>query len=147
MLRVLIVASLLVLVSATSVQADSSAAREEGVTVQIRFGARVGSGVGSAQAFVQPAVRTTMPSVAMYRMINGVAQVQQRSDGRHGMLGLVAMGGDQPALALPVSDSVSLGVGYEYLRREDIHLEVAETGSLSEAYSTHNLTVRAHWKF
>jgi opacity protein-like surface antigen len=40
-----------------------------------------------------------------------------------------------------------VGLGYEYLRREDVHLEVAETGSLHEEYSTHNVMLRARWKF
>ena len=45
MLRILIVATLLLLVSATSVQAGSSVDQDESATVQVQLGARAG-GVG-----------------------------------------------------------------------------------------------------
>lgn len=140
MLRILIVATVLFLVSATSVRADSAAVSREGT---IHF--QIGAGVG-AQAFLQPAVRASMPSAAMHRTINGVVQAQRTADGRNGMLALFNRGG-KPGLALPVSESVSLGLRYQYLRREDIRLEVAETGSLDEDYSSHNLVLRARWQF
>lgn len=146
MLRILIVAALLFLVSATSVRADSmaaaGAASDEGITVHLRIGARVG-----AQAFLQPAVRASMPTAVMHRTINGVVQARRTADGRNAMLALFTVGGEKPGLALPVSESVSLGLRYQYLRREDIRLEVAETGSLDEEYSSHNLVVRARWQF
>jgi hypothetical protein len=142
MLRVLIVATLLFLVSATSVQAGSSVAPGENATVQLQIGAQVG-----AQAFLQPAVRARIPTVAMLRTINGVAQAQQAADGRNAMLPLFDLGGGKSGLALPVSDSVSLGVRYQYLRREDIRLEVAKAGSLDEGYSSHKFVLRARWQF
>jgi hypothetical protein len=142
MLRILIVATLLFLVSATSVQAGSPVAPGERVTVQLWIGARAG-----AQAVLQPAVRARMPTVATLRTINGVAQAHRASDGRSAMLALFDLGGGKPGLALPVSDSVSLGLRYQYLRREDVRLEVAETGSLDEAYSSHKLVLRARWRF
>ncbi len=141
MLRILIVATLLFLGSATSARPDSSAAPGEGATVKLQLGARVG-----AQAFVQPAVRASMPSSAMQRSINGVAR-SQAADGRNGVLALFGLGGGRPGLAVPVSDTVSLGLRYQYLEREDIALEVAETGALDEGYSSHNVVVRARWQF
>jgi hypothetical protein len=141
MLRILIVATLIFLGSATSVRAESAAAAER-VTVKLQLGARVG-----AQAVVQPAVRASMPSPAMQRSINGVARSQQAADGRNGVLALFGLGGGRPGLAVPVSDSVSLGLGYKYLEREDIALEVAETGALDDGYSSHNVVVRARWQF
>jgi hypothetical protein len=142
MLRILIVATLLFLGSATSARPDSTAAPAERATVKLQLGARVG-----AQAVVQPAVRASMPSPAMQRSINGVARVQQAVDGRNGVLALFGLGGGRPGLAVPVSDSVSLGLRYQYLEREDIALEVAETGALDEAYSSHNVVLRARWQF
>jgi hypothetical protein len=139
MLRILIVATLLFLVSATSVQAESSVAPEESATIQLQIGARVG-----AQAFLQPSVRARMPSVAMHRMINGVAR--RPADGGSAMLALFSLNG-KPGLAVPVSDSVSLGLRYQYLRRDDIRVEVAKPGSLDEGYSSHKLVLRARWQF
>jgi hypothetical protein len=146
MLRILIVATLLLLASATNVRADSmaasGAAAGEGVTVHLEIGARVG-----VQAFLQPAVRASMPTAAMYRTINGVVQAQRTADGRNAMLALFNRGSGKPGLALPVSESVSLGLRYQYLRPEDIRREIAETASLNEEYSSHNLVLRARWHF
>jgi hypothetical protein len=141
MLRILIVATLLFLVSATSVQADSSVAPGQVSTIQLRIGARAG-----AQAVLQPAVRARLPTVAMHRTINGVAQAQRAADG-NAVLALFGPGGRRPALALPVSESVSLGLRYQYLRREDFRRVVAETVSLDDGYSSHNVVVRARWQF
>jgi hypothetical protein len=142
MLRILIVATLLLLGSATSAPAESSAAPAERATVKLQLGARVG-----AHAFVQPAVRASIPTLAMHRSINGVSAAQQAADGRNGMLALFGLGGDKPGLAVPVSNSVSLGLRYRYLEREDVRLEVAETGALDEGYSSHNVMLRARWRF
>jgi hypothetical protein len=141
MLRILIVATLLLLVSATSVQAGSSVEQDESATVQFQIGARAG-----ALAFLQPALRARMAAVATHRTINGVARAPQATDARNGMLGLFGSSG-KPGLALPVSDSVSLGLRYQYLRREDIRLEAAKAGSLDEGYSSHKLVLRARWQF
>jgi opacity protein-like surface antigen len=141
MLRILIVATLLLLVSATSVQAGSSVERDESATVQFQIGARAG-----ALAFLQPALRARMAAVATHRTINGLAQARQAADGRNAAPGTFSLGG-KPGLALPVSDSVSLGLRYQYLRREDIRLEAAKAGSLDEGYSSHKLVLRARWQF
>jgi opacity protein-like surface antigen len=146
MLRILIVATLLFLVSATGAQADATAASGavpgEGIAVQLQIGARVG-----AQAFLQPVVRASMPSAAMHRSINGAVQAHRTADGRNAMLALFHVRGDKPGLALPVSESISLGLRYQYLRREDIRRAIAETAPLDEQYSSHNLVLRARWQF
>jgi len=148
MLRILIVATLLFLVSATGAQADATAASGavpgEGIAVQLQIGARVGVG---AQAFLQPVVRASMPSAAMHRSINGAVQAHRTADGRNAMLALFHVRGDKPGLALPVSESISLGLRYQYLRREDIRRAIAETAPLDEQYSSHNLVLRARWQF
>lgn len=149
MLRILIVATLLFLISAASAWADapaaagaSGAASGEGITVQLEIGARAG-----AQAFLQPAVRAVMPTAAMQRTINGLVQAQRAADGRNAMLTLLSFGGDKPGLGLPVSETVSLGLRYQYLRPEDIRRDVAETASLDEEYTSHTLVLRARWHF
>jgi hypothetical protein len=146
MLRILIVASLIPLVSATSVRADqaaaSGAAAGEGLTVQLQIGARAG-----AQAIAQPALRASMAAAAIHRTINGVVEAQRTADGRNAMLGLFNSVGNKPGLALPVSESVSVGLRYQYLRPEDIRRDVAETASLDDGYSSHNVVLRARWRF
>jgi hypothetical protein len=142
MLRILIVATLLLLVSATSVQAGSSVEQDESATVQFQIGARAG-----ALAFLQPTLRARMAALATHRTINGLPQARRAADGRNAMPGLFNLGSGKPGLALPVSDSVSLGLRYQYLRREDLRLEVAKTGSLDEGYSNHKLVLRARWQF
>jgi opacity protein-like surface antigen len=146
MLRILIVATLLFLVSATSAQADAIAASGavpgEGIAVQLQIGARVG-----AQAFLQPVVRASMATAAMHRSINGAVQAHRTADGRNAMLALFHLRRDKPGLALLVSESVSLGLRYQYLRPEDIRRAVAETAQLDEQYTSHNLVLRARWQF
>jgi hypothetical protein len=142
MLRILSVATLILLVSATGVRADSAAVSGRGIAVQLQLGARVG-----AQAFAQPAVRASMAVAGMHRTINGVVQAQRTADGRNAMLGLFNRAGGKPGLALPVSESVSLGLRYQYLRPEDIRRGMAETASLDDGYSSHNLVLRARWQF
>jgi len=145
MLRILIVATVLLLVSATGARADSAAASGaaagEGIAIQLLIGARVG-----AQAFLQPAIRASMPTAAMHRTINGVVEAQRTADGRNAMYTLFSRS-DKPGLALPVSESVSLGLRYQYLRPEDIRRNMAETASLDDGYSSHNLVLRARWQF
>jgi hypothetical protein len=63
------------------------------------------------------------------------------------MLALFHLRSDKPGLALLVSESVSLGLRYQYLRREDIRRAIAETAPLDEQYSSHNLVLRARWQF
>jgi opacity protein-like surface antigen len=137
MMRFLI-AAMLILVPVASAVGDEG--RDEGVSIQLRIGPRV----TTVQAFA-PAATGHLAGGAMQRSINGVAAAAHTAASDPGILAGLNVGDD--GLALPVSDTVSLGLGYEYLRREDIRLEVAETGSLNEEYSTHNVVLRAHWKF
>jgi hypothetical protein len=83
----------------------------------------------------------------MHDSINGGARPDRAPRSRPGVLALFDLGGEKRGLAVPVTESVSLGLGYRYLRREDLHLEVAETGSVDEEYSSHNVVLRARWQF
>ena len=146
MLRILIVATLLFLISAASAWADaptaagaSEPASGEGIAVQLEIGTRLG-----AHAFLQPAAaRASMPTAAMQRTINGVVRAQRAADSRNAMLPLtqfrrrqargwpagVRNGLAPPALSVPAP--------------EDIRRDVAETGSLDDEYTSHNLVLRA----
>jgi opacity protein-like surface antigen len=139
MLRILIVATLLLLVSATSVQAGSSVDQDESATVQLRIGARAG-----ALAFLQPALRARLAALATLRTIND-ARASRATDGNAGLGRFGSTG--KPGLALPLSDSVSLGLRYQYLRQEDLRLEVAKTGALDDDYSSHKFVLGARWQF
>jgi opacity protein-like surface antigen len=138
MLRILMTATALLLFSATSAGAADES--QTGSGAQLRIGMRLGGG----SPVMRPASHARTPSRIMQRTINGVALAAPDDDG--GMLGFFDLG-DESEVAVAVSDSVSVGVGYEYLRREDIHLEVAEAASLREEYSSHNVVLRARWKF
>jgi hypothetical protein len=140
MLRVLILATLLLLVSATGVNAQDAPDAHD--TLQLRIGARV----SGALAFVQSTVRAAIPTTAMHQSINGARPDHEPRD-EPGMLALFGLGGEKRGLAVPVTDSVSLGLGYRYLRQEDLPLEVAETGALDEGYQSHKVVLRARWQF
>jgi len=105
--------------------------------------------VGGALAFAQPSLRATV------------------SDGRASTPGdlypLLTLRGDRPAvrrlprwldlngstpgLAYPVTDTLSLGLDYRYLRSEDLVFKVAKTGSLDSDYQSHNVLLQARWDF
>lgn len=141
MLRILILATLLLLVSATGVEAQDGAEPHD--ATQLRIGARV----GGALAFVQSAVRATLPSRAMDQTINGTTRAERAAGGAPGTLAMFDLGGEKRGVAVPVTDSMSLGVGYRYLRSEDLHFEAAEAGSLDEGYESHKVVLRARWQF
>lgn len=48
-------------------------------------------------------------------------------------------------LALPVTERLFVGLGYRRVQGEDLWREFAETGSVD--YDSHQLLVRAHWRF
>jgi hypothetical protein len=54
-------------------------------------------------------------------------------------------GQGRSALALPLTDRLALGVGYRRVRGEDLWLEFAEIGGMD--YESHNVVLRAHWRF
>lgn len=141
MLRITILTTLLLLVSGTGAHAGS--ALDVGGQAE-RLG--IGAQIGGAQAFGRTTVRASLPSSAMLRTINGVRADRAPHDGGS-MMALLEVDREKRAVALPVTDSVSLGVGYQYLRQEDLRLEVAETASLDDGYSTHNVVLRARWQF
>lgn len=65
---------------------------------------------------------------------------------RGGILGMLA-DGREGALAVPISRDVSFGFGYEYVTPEDLAFELAATGSLTADYESHEVMIRAAWRF
>ena len=57
------------------------------------------------------------------------------------------LNGSTPGLAYPVTDTLSLGLDYRYLRSEDLVFKVAKTGSLDSDYQSHNVLLQARWDF
>jgi hypothetical protein len=57
------------------------------------------------------------------------------------------LGDTQPSLALPVTESISLGLGYSFQRSEDLVFKVARVGALKADYQNHKVLLRAQWEF
>lgn len=49
------------------------------------------------------------------------------------------------ALALPLTDRLTVGFGYQRVLGEDLWREFAEIGAMD--YESHNVLLRAHWRF
>jgi len=47
--------------------------------------------------------------------------------------------------AVPLSERFSLGIGYNHVEGEDLWREFAEAGSVD--YDSHNILLRAYWRF
>ena len=102
--------------------------------------------IGGSLAFAQPLLRgTARPRFAVVQPLafgGESAAVRPSGLGRW-----LALSGTSSSLAYPVSESLSLGLGYSFLRSEDLVFNVAETGSLDSDYQSHNLLFQAHWEF
>jgi hypothetical protein len=106
--------------------------------------------IGGALAFAQPSLRAAVsgaprPQPALVRplALGGRSSAVRPS----GLARWLELNGTQSTLAYPVTDSLSLGLGYSYLRSEDLVFKVAKTGSLDSNYQSHNLLFQAHWEF
>ena len=53
----------------------------------------------------------------------------------------------QSVFSVPVSERVSFGFGYEYVTPEDLAFELAESGALASDYESHQVMIRARWRF
>ncbi|HSA80055.1 MAG TPA: hypothetical protein VLE23_04485 [Geminicoccaceae bacterium] len=106
--------------------------------------------VGGALALAQPWLRATVsgaprPGQALAHPLafGGEGPAVRPS----GLARWLETSGTKTSLAYPVTDSLSLGLGYRYLRSEDLVFKVAKTGSLDSNYQSHNLLLQAHWEF
>ncbi len=48
-------------------------------------------------------------------------------------------------LALPLTERLAVGLGYRHVRGEDLWREFTDIGSME--YDSHNVLLRAHWRF
>jgi hypothetical protein len=106
--------------------------------------------VGGALALAQPWLRaavggTSQPgrAVAHPLAFGGEGPAVRPS----GLARWLDLNGSNPTLAYPVTDRLSLGLGYRFLRSEDLVFKVAKTGSLDSNYQSHNVLLQAHWEF
>jgi hypothetical protein len=100
---------------------------------------------GGALAFAQPSLRAAVGPGPGYPILapGRVRPLARRS----GLARWLDLDGSEPALAYPVTETLSLGLGYRFLRSEDLVFKVAKTGSLDSDYQSHNLLLQAHWEF
>jgi hypothetical protein len=102
---------------------------------------------GGALAFAQPSLRAAVvggPGSGYPILAPGRVRPLAR---RSGLARWLDLDGSEPALAYPVTETLSLGLGYRFLRSEDLVFKVAKTGSLDSDYQSHNLLFQAHWEF
>jgi hypothetical protein len=105
---------------------------------------------GGALAFAQPSLRAAVagrvgaPGSGYPILAPGRVRPLAR---RSGLARWLDLDGSEPALAYPVTETLSLGLGYRFLRSEDLVFKVAKTGSLDSDYRSHNLLLQAHWEF
>jgi hypothetical protein len=106
---------------------------------------------GGALAFAQPSLRAAVAAGRLGGPRSGdpiVAPGRVRPLARRsGLARWLDLDGSEPALAYPVTETLSLGLGYRFLRSEDLVFKVAKTGSLDSDYQSHNLLLQAHWEF
>ena len=106
--------------------------------------------IGGALAFAQPSLRAAVPGAARARALYVYPLAFRGADPAlrpSGMARWLELNSSQPNLAYSVTDSLSLGLGYRFLRSEDLVFKVAKTGSLDSDYQSHNVLFQAHWEF
>ena len=154
MLRVVGLA-LLVLVGATPAAANDGRPGETSAA-GARYGTTAPAGAGSFAQAVRPPVQpqgvwTTAPSLlpgtgsASARGLPGspmAAPATLAPERRDGGSWLVP---DNSGLKLPMTERLSVGVGYRHLEGEDLWHRHAEAGSVD--YDSHDFILRAHWRF
>lgn len=102
--------------------------------------------VGDALALTQSSLRARLARNGNRRDLAPPLPAGQEAR-RPGTMRWLNLSGSNPALAYPVTESLSLGLRYSYQRSEDLVFKVAKTGSLQDDYQSHNLLLRAQWEF
>ena len=109
--------------------------------------------VGGALALAQPALRATLPAAVTGRRpidaFRTLALTPAASPTAWwgGAMPWLELRGARPTFVLPLTDSLSLGLAYRYVRVEDLDFKAAKTGLLSPDYQSHNVVLRARWEF
>ena len=142
MLRVVGLA-LLVLVGATPAAANDGRPGETSAAAA-RYGTTAPAGAGSFAQAVRPPVQqgvwTTAPS-----LLPGTGSASARGLPGSPMAAPATLVPDNSGLKLPMTERLSVGVGYRHLEGEDLWHRHAEAGSVD--YDSHDFILRAHWRF
>jgi hypothetical protein len=110
--------------------------------------------VGGALALAQPALRATVPVPAVtgrrpadaFRTL-ALTPAASPTTWWGGAMPWLELRGARPTFVLPLTDSLSLGLAYRYVRVEDLDFKAAKTGLLAPDYQSHNVLLRARWEF
>lgn len=135
---------------ATALQQSAAKAGPRSRSLNLRTGL-VQLQFGGALAFAQPWLRAAVADARLggpadsHPLLapDSVRPLARRS----GLARWLDLSGSEPALAYPVTETLSLGLGYRFLRSEDLVFKVAKTGSLDSDYQSHNVLFQAHWEF
>jgi hypothetical protein len=153
MLRMLALAVLLMTISATAVHGTESAApaaSSSATPVPQPDAGSIDLRVPSVLAWAQPSLRGAVSSGNKHRQVAAAAGARQPAAPTRGVLG--GLGGlagdrDRAALAYPLSDRLSLDLGYRFLDVEDLIVRRGEPGTVGPTYSSHHLVLHARWRF
>jgi hypothetical protein len=153
MLRTLALAVLLTSISATAAHGAGSAALAapgRPAAASEQNVAPIDLHVPSALAWVQPSLRGAVSRGSKGRQAAAAAGARQPVTQRRGVLGQLgrlASDRDRAALAYPLSDRLSLDLGYRFLEAEDMVVRRVEPGTVAPTYSSHHLVLHARWRF
>lgn len=125
---------------------QSAAVTGKGIRAPRTVGETLQLQVGDALALTQSSLRARLARNGNRRDLGPPLPAGQEAR-RPGTMRWLNLSGSNPALAYPVTESLSLGLRYSYQRSEDLVFKVAKTGSLQDDYQSHNLLLRAQWEF
>jgi hypothetical protein len=147
MVRIMVLALILLVAAATP---TAAAGADSGGAPAIRQSLSPAPAVPPAEGQAASGVALLEP-VLRIRGFAGPGQVVDRSRGlmperrRQQPVILPWRSQGRSALALPLTDRLALGVGYRRVLGEDLWREFAEIGGMD--YESHNVLLRAHWRF
>ena len=127
MLRVMGLALLLVVGAAVPAAADDARGGRDGLAGGVR-----------------PEVATQAPPSAQGEALDRAALAPERRERRPGIY-LPWLTQARSGFSVPLSERFSLGIGYNHVEGEDLWREFAEAGSVD--YDSHNILLRAYWRF
>jgi hypothetical protein len=145
MMRVVVLTLILLAATATPAAAIDlrvAAAGRQGVPSD-RTGTPAEAQASGVPALAQPALRSRAVA-GPGQAAGGLAGLQPERRRQPASL-LPWRGQGRSALALPLTDRLALGIGYRRVLGEDLWLEFAEIGAMD--YASHNVLLRAHWRF
>jgi len=153
MLRVLALSTTLMFV--TLGRADADAVRALGRTIETALQqseGELGKAHGSRRrAAVVLDVESALAGAESAVRARSVPRGRAGEHSRRPVPGLLAIegldGGADAALRYPVSERMSLGLGYRFVTSEDLRFESAESAALESDYGGHSFVVRARWAF